>query len=81
MRSGLRLVVWSTQYTDYDPLGRQSCHPEKIIRAKDVSKKDLEQMDEAEAEYKQFLRNKKSSMPFGWWDLKSYTYKYWWTGH
>jgi len=48
------------KYTDYDPLHRQSCHPEKIIKAKDLSKSDLEKMDEVEAEYKKFLRDKKS---------------------
>jgi len=29
------------KYTSYDPLDRQSCHPEKLICAKDLCKEDL----------------------------------------
>jgi len=64
------------KYTGYDPLGRQSCQPDKLIKAKDLCKSDLLDMPEPEAEYKQFMRNRKKSQPFGWWDLQSYTYKY-----
>ena len=64
------------KYLPFDPLGRQSNHPDLLIKAKDLSKNDLMEMPESEAEYKQFLRNRKKCQPFGWWDLQDHTYKY-----
>jgi len=64
------------KYLNYDPLGRQSQHPDKLIKAKDLSKDDLAQMPESEAEYKRMLRARKKCLPFGWWDMQQYTYKY-----
>jgi len=64
------------KYTDFDPLGRQSCHPDKIIKAKDLSKHDLMEMPESEEEYKLHIGQKKRCLPFGLWNLREYTYKY-----
>jgi len=64
------------KYLPYDPLGRQSSHPDLLIKAKDLSKNDLMEMPELEAEHKQFLHNRKKCQPYGWWDLQEHTYKY-----
>ena len=64
------------KYLLFDPLGRQSNHPDLLVKAKDLSKNDLLNMPESEAEYKQFQRNRKKCQPYGWWDLQDNTYKY-----
>jgi len=64
------------KYLLFDPLGRQSNHPDLLIKAKDLSKNDLLNMPESEADYKQFFRNRKKCQPYGWWDLQDNTYKY-----
>ena len=64
------------KFLPFDPLGRQSTHPDLLVKAKDLSKNDLMNMPESEAEYKQFQRNRKKCQPFGWWDLQDHTYKY-----
>jgi len=63
------------KYTTYDPaIGHH--HIDKLIKAKDLSKADLQEMDEAEQEHKHFLRSKPESQPFGWWDMQAHTYQY-----
>jgi len=63
------------KYTSYDPaVGHH--HPDKLVRAKDLSKNDSLEMDEAEQEHKKFLRSKKKCLPYGWWDLQEHTYKH-----
>ena len=64
------------KYLLFDPLGRQSNHPDLLVKAKDLSENDLHNMPESEAEYKQFLRNRKKCQPYGWWDPQANTYKY-----
>jgi len=70
------LICDNPKYLLYDPLGRQSSHPDLLIKAKDLSKNDLMNMPESEAEHKEFLRNRKKCQPFDWWDLQEHTYKY-----
>jgi len=63
------------KYMTYDPtVGHH--HVDKLIKAKDLSKDDLLEMDEAEQEYKKFLRSKRKCQPFGWWDMQAYTYQH-----
>ena len=69
------LTCDAPKYTTYDPLVGHH-NSDKLVRAKDLSKQDLQQMDDAEQEHKKFLRSKKHCLPYGWWDLCQHTYKY-----
>ena len=53
------------KYTTYDPAIGHT-HPDKLVHAKDLSKNDLLEMDEAEQEHKKFLHSKKKCLPYGW---------------
>ena len=61
------------KYVTYDPLVGHH-NTDKLVRAKDLSKQDLQKMVDAEQANKKYLRSKRQCLPYKWWELCEHTY-------
>jgi len=71
-----KLAASQPKWLDRDPVYGKPLIPDIQIKDKDLSKSDLEKMPDGEDETKLYLHYQLDNFPYGWWDLKRYTYKF-----